>query len=133
MSGWAGWRDADVSSLGAQPVGRPAGNKYHARKTTVDGQQFDSAHEAAIWQELRVEQASGAITELVRQRRFPLVVAGRRDGLPVLVGHYTADFVYRRAGTLEILDAKSRATKTEAYQLRKRLFEACYGLSIRER
>ena len=133
MSGWAGWRDADLSTLGVRPVGRPAGNKYHARKTTTDGQQFDSAHEAAIWQELRCEQTSGAITELVRQRTFPLNVPGKRDGLPVLVGRYTADFVYRRAGMLEVVDAKSKATKTEAYQLRKRLFEALYGLTIQER
>jgi hypothetical protein len=133
MSGWAGWRDADLSTLGVRPVGRPAGNKYHARKTTLDGQRFDSAHEAVIWQELQCDARMGTITNLVRQRTFPLLVPGKRDGLPILVGRYTADFVYRRGGELEVVDAKSKATKTEAYQLRKRLFEALYGLSIIER
>ena len=133
MSGWAGWRDADLSALGRRPVDRPGrGNKYHARKTTRDGQSFDSAHEATIYQELRAEQVAGQITGLQRQRAFPLIVTGT-DGLPVQVGRYTADFVYRRGGRIEVVDAKSRATRTEAYVLRAKLFTALYGLPILER
>jgi Protein of unknown function (DUF1064) len=132
MSGWAGWRDADLALLGATPGGRPRGNKYHATKQTVDGQRFDSAHEATIWQALVTEARAGGIRDLQRQRVFPLTVPGP-DGLPVLVGRYTADFVYTRDGQRVIVDAKSKATKTEAYQLRKKLFEALYGLSIEER
>ena len=132
MSGWDGWRDVDLSTLGATPVGRPRrGNKYHARKVTTDGQRFDSAHEATVYQELRAEQVAGQITDLQRQRAFPLIVKGK-DGLPVHVGKYTADFVYRRGGRIVVADAKSRATRTEGYMLRKRLFQALYGLQIDE-
>ena len=113
-------------------VAAPA-NKYGARKTSVAGQVFDSKHEAAVYLELQAEAVAGVITDLKRQRMFPLIVKGK-DGLPVLVGRYTADFVCRRAGVLEILDAKSAATKrNEAYQLRRKLFEALYGIGITER
>lgn len=136
MSRWAGWRDADVSVLGAgrAPVDQPTrGNKYHARTIEVDGHRFDSKHEYAVYQELKAEEAAGQITDLRRQRAFPLLVKGR-DGLPVLVGRYTADFVYRRAGRVEVVDAKSRPTaRTEAYRLRSKLFTALYGLVILER
>jgi hypothetical protein len=126
VSGYPGWREATLAQIGVTPP-----NKFHARKTTVDGQAFDSAHEATVWQELCAEQQAGAIQELQRQRAFPLIVKAK-DGLPVMVGRYTADFVCRRDGRIEVADAKSRATKTEAYQLRKKLFEALYGLTIRE-
>ena len=133
MSGWAGWREANLSALGASPVGRPAGNKYNAvRQVTLDGQRFDSKHEADIWQQLRAQERAGQITDLRRQRTFPLIVAAKQDGQPVLVGRYTPDFVCQRNGTLDVIDAKSKATKTEAYQLRKKLFEALYGLTVRE-
>jgi len=127
VSGYAGWRDAKLAMIGVQPT-----NKYHARKTTVDGQAFDSAHEAKIWQELRAEETAGDIQELQRQRVFPLIIKAK-DGMPAVVGRYTADFVCRRNGRIEVIDAKSRATKTEAYQLRKRIFEAVYGMAIIER
>ena len=134
--GWLGWTDADLVRLGAAAVDPTAAtrNKYHAKKTTVDGQVFDSAHEAEVWQVLHVEHCAGVITDLVRQRKFPLwVVPQKGDQLPILIGNYTADFVCRRDGQLEVIDAKSRATKTEAYQLRKKLFEALYGVVVTER
>lgn len=133
MTGWAGWRDADVSALGGTAAPSRRGNKYHARSVVLDGQRFDSKHEAAVYQDLRAEMLAGRITDLERQRVFPLIVPGR-DGLPVLVGRYTADFVYRRDGRLEVVDAKSRPTaRAEAYRLRATLFRALYGLVIHER
>ena len=142
MSRYPGWREADLAIAerdqrrGKREVTLEAAvartNKFNARKTTLDGQQFDSAHESRIWQELTLEQQAGAISELQRQRAFPLIVKAK-DGLPVLVGRFTADFVCRREGRLQVVEAKSRATRTEAYQLRKKLFEALYGLRIYER
>ena len=140
MSRYPGWQDALVTDLrrGKREVAvavLPEGggtNKFHARKTTVEGQTFDSAHEAKVWQELLLEQEAGAITDLTRGRAFPLMV-NAKDGLPMFVGRYTCDFLCRRDGKIEVIDAKSRATKTEAYQLRKKLFEAIYGLRILER
>jgi hypothetical protein len=128
MSGYPGWREATLAQIGAAPTA----NKYRARKTTVEGQAFDSKHEARVWLELQAEHQAGRIKALQRQRVFPLIVLAK-DGLPKLVGRYTADFVCHRDGQLEVIDAKSRATKTEAYQLRKKLFEALYGLVIVER
>jgi hypothetical protein len=139
MSRYPGWREMAEEDLrrGKRPVASLAAavagtNKFHARKTTLDGQTFDSAHEARIWQELTLEQQAGELSDLQRQRVFPLIVKAK-DGLPVLVGRFTADFVCRRDGKLQVVEAKSRATRTEAYQLRKKLFEALYGLRIHER
>lgn len=138
MGGWTGWRDADVAVLlgtgGRQPVNQSRReNKYNARSVVVEGQRFDSKHELRVYQELRAEEHAGLIKNLRRQRPFPLMVKGR-DGFPVLVGRYTADFVCVRDGRLEVIDAKSRPTaRTEAYRLRSKLFTALYGLTIIER
>jgi len=127
-----------LAKIGATSMGTPVGafgpkpNKFHATKTTVDGLKFDSKHEATVYQELAAELAVGRIHHLQRQRVFPLIVPAKKDGLPIVVGRYTADFTCVRDGELEVIDAKSRATKTEAYQLRKKLFEALYGLPIIE-
>ncbi|MBS6476088.1 MAG: DUF1064 domain-containing protein, partial [Clostridiales bacterium] len=41
--------------------------KYRSKKTTVDGITFDSRREAARWQELKLLERAGSITELERQ------------------------------------------------------------------
>jgi len=129
MSRYPGWREANLAIAGGAA---PAKNKFNARKTTIDGHTFDSAHEARIWQELCLELIAGDITDLTRQRHFPLFVKAK-DGLPFYLGRYTCDFLCKRDGQIQVIDAKSRATRTEAYQLRKKLFEALYGLKIHER
>jgi very-short-patch-repair endonuclease len=51
------------------------------------------------------------------------------------VGRYSADFAYtdRRTGQLVVEDVKGgEATKTQAYQLRKKLLLACHGLQVTE-
>jgi hypothetical protein len=130
-----GWRDVDPSTLGANatPAPAPKRYKYPAKKTLVDGKVFDSKHESDVYLALKMEQAAGQITDLECQRQFPLVVTSARDGAPVLVGTITLDFAYKRNGQLEVAEAKVGATRRiRDYPLRKRLFEALSGLTVRE-
>jgi hypothetical protein len=127
-------RAAWTSALtGIEPV---RANKYHARKCTVDGIQFDSRKEARRYEELKMLARAGAITSIELQPEFLLTVGElwRHPGRLVFCGRFRADFRYVDlvSGEVVIEDAKSPATKTTAYRLRKRLVEAIHGVTIRE-
>ena len=92
----------------------------------------DQQKEARRYLELALLQASGVITDLRTQVAFDLTVVSAVDGCVHRVGTWTADFDYRRDGRRVIEDTKSPATRTEAYQLRKKMFQAQYGLTILE-
>jgi hypothetical protein len=111
-------------------------NKYHAEVCTVDGIRFDSKKEARRYQELKILAAAGEITALELQPAFPITVVElwRDEARQVACGRFRADFRYveTASGEVVIEDAKSEATKTTAYRLRKRLVEAIHGVTIRE-
>lgn len=112
-------------------AGVPAANKYRAKKQTIDGRTFDSGHEARRYVQLRALAQAGEITDLQCQVPYEFVINGIR------VGKFTADFEYVLAvgpGRGEVIteDAKSAPTKTEAYQLRKKLLWACHRIVITE-
>jgi hypothetical protein len=97
-------------------------NKYHAKRTTVDGITFASAKESRRYEELKILQRGGLIADLKIQPRFDFMVNG------IKVGRFTPDFQYtEKCGRVFIEDVKGgKATKTEAYRLRVRLFRALY-------
>lgn len=102
--------------------------KYRNKKTVVDGVTFDSAHEARVWQELRILERAGQITDLQRQVRFSLVVNS------VKIATFVADFVYKENGAQVVLDAKSAPTaKLPTYVMKKKLMRALHGIEVRER
>lgn len=115
---------------------RAKGNKYHAKRIEIDWMVFDSKKEANRWRELVLMQQAGQITDLRRQREWPLYAAGTLDGpleQPLLVGVYIDDFSYQRTGKTRIEDAKSPATRKIAlYRLKKKIVEANYGIAIEE-
>jgi len=86
---------------------------------------FDSAAELRRWVELRAMEANREITELRRQDTFEY--RGRR-GKTLFT--YKADFVYRRAGKLNVEDVKG--VRTAVYRLKKKLIEDRFGIEIRE-
>ena len=130
------WRDADPRTLGANRDTQAAattpkrGNKFNARKTLVDGISFDSKHESEIWLELKMEQHAGAITGLQHHREFVLTVVDIRDGQLRRICEFTPDFVYYRNGVLEVKEAKG--VRTRDYVIRRKLFEAQYGITVIE-
>jgi hypothetical protein len=131
MSDRAAWTSA--LTTGIEPV---RANKYHARKCTVDGIRFDSRKEARRYEELTILARAGAITSLELQPEFTITVVGlwQEDRREVVCGRFRADFRYVDlvSGEVVIEDAKSPATRTTAYRLRKRLVEAIHGVTIRE-
>lgn len=103
-------------------------NKYHARRTEIDGVSFDSKAEAARYLELKLLQTAGVIAALEIHPSWQLVVNG------VLIGRYTADFSYydRQAGRDVVEDVKSAPTRTRDYVLRRKLMQACHGIEVQE-
>lgn len=116
-------------------------SKYGNRKVVRDGIKFDSEREAARFGELKFLLKQGRIRDLRLQANFTLVegyttVEGKRIKPMV----YRADFTYERAtepdytGVVhwlpEVEDAKGM--HTQAYELKKKLMQNKYGVTIRE-
>ena len=105
-------------------------NKYHAKKTFVDGMAFDSRREADRYLVLKGMEEDGDIEDLRRQVRYELVPAFDADGKHYRPVFYVADFVYVEDGKEVVEDVKGM--RTDVYRLKSKLFARRYGLSIRE-
>lgn len=101
--------------------------KYRSRRTTLDGQTFDSKAEASRFASLSVMQRAGRISGLQTQRRFALVVNGH------IIATYVADFSYFDEATKAdvVEDVKSGATLTPVFRLKEKLMMALYGIEIK--
>ena len=69
-------------------------------------------------------EKAGEIQIIELHPKYKLVVNG------VLIGRYTADFMYYENGCTIVEDVKG--VKTRDYILRKKLMKALYGIEIRE-
>jgi len=92
---------------------------------TCDGILFDSKHEMERYCILKVLEASGQITDLCLQ--VPQRLHGRNGDY---IGDYVADFTYYENRKLVVEDAKG--VRTAFYKWKKKMFEAEYGIEIRE-
>ena len=103
--------------------------KYGNKKTTVGDIKFDSKKEARRYEELKVLESMGKITELRRQVKFELVP--KQDGeKPV---RYYADFTYQENGELVVEDVKSPATReNDTYIIKRKLMLHVHNIRIRE-
>lgn len=119
-------------------------SKYHNRKVrTSDGIVHDSKREAIRWNELKLFQEAGRISELKRQMEF-LLIPPQYEELPPgkrskkhkrkLVERaviYRADFVYHdKNGELVVEDVKG--VRTRDYIIKRKLMLHVYGIRIRE-
>lgn len=120
-------------------------NKYKNHRVFRYGQWFDSEHEADRFFELSMLQRAGRISDLQTQVPFELIptqrepaTVGKRGGIKL--GKcieqscvYYADFVYKDKDGIQIVeDAKSPATRTEAYKIKKKLMLYRHGIRIVE-
>ena len=82
---------SEIASCGGagEPDVRARRSKFRAVRTTVDGITFASKAEARRYQELRLLEKAGVITELELQPRYQLAV-NNMD-----ICEYRADFTYR--------------------------------------
>lgn len=119
-------------------------NKYHNRKVkTKDGIVHDSKKEAIRWNELKLFEEAGRITELKRQEEFLLIPPqyeeipkGKRSKKPKkkLVERavvYRADFVYQNERG-EIVVEDTKGFKTRDYIIKRKLMLYVYGIKIQE-
>ena len=106
-------------------------NKYHAKKTVLDGVKFDSKKESKDWLQLKALESLGIISNLQRQVVFELQPAYvNNQGNKVRAIQYIADFVYKKDGKMYVVDTKSPATRTPVYKIKKKLFEAKFKYYI---
>lgn len=122
----AGATFGPAPSFPSPEVEKPKKHKYNAVKTVVDGRTFASKKEAARYVTLKLAEQCGTISGLECHPAYEIIVCGVR------IGKYTGDFRYTKDGATVIEDVKSKATKTTAYRLRKKLVEAIYGITITE-
>jgi hypothetical protein len=113
-------------------------SKYRAVPTIIHGFRFASKAEGRRYGELLLLGRAGEIRNLELQPRFDLHVAGEK------VSTYVADFRYEERGVLLADDVgvlvedwidvieDVKGVKTPVYRMKKKHFEAEYGLQIRE-
>lgn len=105
-------------------------SKYHAKKTVLDGIQFDSTKEAKRYTKLRALEEAGKIQSLRLQVPFELVPSFECDGVKYRDMKYVADFVYYRDGKQVVEDCKG--VKTAEYKLKKKLMAYINHVNIEE-
>jgi hypothetical protein len=102
-----------------------ARSKYHAVPTVIDGIRFASKAEAKRYQELKLAQSVGAISDLELQPRYRLHVNGWK------LGEYRGDFRYRNSeGQTVVEDVKGMLTPM--YRWKKKHVAAEYGVDVVE-
>ena len=104
-------------------------SKYYNRKTrTPDGIVFDSKKEAMRWNQLKLMEKAGIITDLQRQVKYELIP--KQDGERACC--YKADFVYHNAKTGELVVEDTKGYRTEAYKIKRKLMLFRFGIKITE-
>ena len=110
-------------------------NKYGAQKTVINGHRFDSKHEAERYIELMYLERIGAVKDLQLQRKYTLIGPQKNEKGKIIEKPvtYFADFVYTdEHGNTVVEDAKSPATRTPAYVIKRKLMLSIYGIRIME-
>lgn len=103
--------------------------KFNASRTTVGSERFDSGREAQYHGELLYRQKAGEIENIQRQPEYLIT----HDGIVVASFRPDFRFLVRATRRWEVHEVKGgKATRTEAYRLRRRLVEAQYGIEIQE-
>lgn len=122
-------------------------SKYGSRKVTVDGITFDSKREAARYQELKLLERAGKISDLRRQVEFVLIPAqfenmswaakrGRGKCLERKCS-YIADFVYKAPAfeygvpCITVVE-DTKGYKTPEYIIKRKLMLYQFGIQIHE-
>lgn len=111
-------------------------SKYNATKIIADGERFDSKDEYRRWQELKLLEQVGEISDLERQKMYVLIPVQKDPKTGKIIEHavkYIADFVYVENEKIVVEDVKSPATKVKPeYVIKRKLMLYLYGVRIRE-
>lgn len=123
-------------------------SKYHNQKDeraagSGASIRFDSKKEARRYDELMAMLRAGKIRDLKLQQQFTLQEAyTTTEGVRVRAIRYQADFTYQKPQFVDrdgewiwglvVEDVKSRATKTRAYAMKKKLMQERFNIEIQE-
>ena len=114
-------------------------SKYGNTKTTVDGITFDSKKEASRYQQLRLLEKAGKISNLQRQVKYILVPGyyeknekTNRTRCVEREVSYVADFVYVDCETGEKVVEDTKGYRTPDYKIKRKLMLWEYGIKIHE-
>lgn len=126
-------------------------SKYHNKRVrTSDGCIHDSKKEAIRWNQLKLMEKAGLITDLKRQEKFLLIPTqreestelykrGERKGKPKKAGKviekevvYIADFVYFDNVTEKRVVEDVKGLRTPVYILKRKLMLFVHGIRIKE-
>lgn len=102
-------------------------NKYNAKKTYVDGIAFDSKKEAKRYQELKLLERGGVISDLDCQVKFELIP--KQEGERPC--YYVADFVYTENGKKVVEDVKGYKGNP-VWIIKRKLMLERHGIKILE-
>ena len=103
--------------------------KYHNTKTVADGIKFDSKLEAERYEQLKILERAGVISDLELQPEYELIPSFRKNGKTWRKTVYKADFRYILCenNIIIIEDVKgSTAVITDVFRLKQKLFEYKY-------
>lgn len=122
-------------------------NKYGNKKIFYDGIYFDSKTEARRYQELKLLERAGVITDLQLQKDFELIPAqyeyfprygknGKRlkDGRRCIEQScvYKADFCYYDVEKKENVVEDTKGMRTKDYIIKRKLMLFVHGIKIKE-
>lgn len=116
----------------AAKAAAPRRQKYGNSKVEDAGRTFDSKAEHKRWQYLAMLEKAGEIRNLRCQVPFELIPAQvAPDGRKIRPTVYLADFVYRTADGIEVVeDVKGAAT--DVWKIKQKLMLWRHGIEVKE-
>ena len=106
--------------------------KYHNTQLQTPEGVFDSIKEYNRWNDLKLLQRAGKISDLQRQVRIELIPTQRAESGKVIEfpATYIADFVYTENGRQVVEDCKGY--RTAEYKLKRKVLLYLHGIRIKE-
>jgi hypothetical protein len=101
-------------------------NKFHAKKVTIDGIEFDSKRESEYYEHFVDVANAGLVTKIECHPRYTLLESFRgNDGRVERAITYRPDFRLTYSdGSVEVVEVKSKRTAKEPdYIMRRKLFK----------
>lgn len=107
-------------------------NKYHNQKIIFDGHTFDSIKEKNYYIKLKALEKAGLIRDLELQKEYLLQDSFKLNGITRRKIMYKSDFSYISVKDNKIHVVDVKGFRTEAYRLKKKLFEYKYKIELEE-
>lgn len=107
--------------------------KYKNKKVMIDGIKFDSKKEANRYQELKLMQRAGIISDLQRQVKYVLIPSQKGNDGKVIERPctYIADFVYIDENGKTVVE-DTKGYRISDYKIKRKLMLYIHGVKINE-